>query len=127
MKQGSIMNTERRLTVEITEQKSISTVYFTGIYSFLSITLIKEIIQALIRNQRYKLIFRFEDLTGLDQEAYDYLEWVQGEVSRLGGAVVLICPPDEPQDICNKLKKRYHFLVFPDFEKAREYFIQREF
>jgi len=121
------MEAESRLTVEVTEQKSISTIHFSGTYSPLSITLVKEIIHALIRNHRYKLVLTFEHLGGLNQEAYEFLEWAQSEVSRFDGAIVLLCPPDEFQEICNELEKRYHFLIFPSFEKARDYFIEREF
>lgn len=118
---------ESKLDVEITEQKSISTVYFRGTYGPLSITLMKEMIHALIRNQRYKLILKFDSLGGLDQEAYEYLEWAHKEASRFDGDIVLICPPEEPQEICDNLKQRYSFLIFPNFEEAREHFIEREF
>jgi len=121
------MEAESRFSVEITEQKSISTVHFRGTYGPLNIILLKEMVHALIRNKRYKLIFTFDNLTALDQSAYEFLEWAQNEVSRLDGAIVLICPPAEPQDICNKLKQRYRFLVFAEFEQARSYFIEREF
>lgn len=121
------MEAESRLAVEVTEQKSISTIHFSGTYGPLSITLMKEMIHALIRNERYKLILRFEDLKGLDQKAYEFLEWAQDEVSKFNGAIVLVCPPDKFQEICNELEKRYHFLIFPSFEKARNYFIGREF
>lgn len=121
------MEAGSKLTVEITEQKSISTLHFRGTYGPLSITLMKEMVHALIRNNRIKLIFEFDSLSDLDQSAYEYLEWAHNEVSRLGGAIVLICPPDEFQDICDELRKRYHYLIFPDFEQARDYFISREF
>lgn len=118
---------ESRLSAEVTEQKSISTVYFSGTYGPLSITLMKEMVHALIRNQRYKLILKFDHLEELNQEAYDFLEWAHNEVARMGGVIVLICAPEEPKEICDELKKRYHFLIFPNFEQAREHFIEREF
>jgi len=121
------MEAESRFSVEVTEQKSISTVHFAGTYGPLSLILLKEIVHALIRNKRYKLIFEFDRLEGLDQSAYEYLEWAQKEVSRFDGAIVLICPPSEPHDICNELKQRYNFIIFESFEQAREYFIEREF
>jgi hypothetical protein len=121
------MAAENKLAVEITEQKSITTIHFKGDYGPLSIVLMKEIVNALIRNERLKLIFRFDHLEKLDQEAYGYLEWVHDEVSRLGGAVVLICPQDESLPICSKLKQNYHFLIFPSFRQARAYFVEREF
>ncbi len=121
------MSDERKLAVEITEQKSISTVHFEGTYDPLSIILMKEMINALIRNKRLKLILEFGQLDSLDPSAYDYFAEVQKEVSRLGGAVVIVCPPSEPKDICDKLKQKYGFLMFPSFEEARDYFIGREF
>jgi len=121
------MEAESRLAVEVTEQKSISTIHFSGTYGSLSIILIKEIIHALIRNQRYKLVLTFNHLKELNQEAYDFFEWARNEVSKFGGAIVLICPLGEHQDICDELKKRYNFPIFPNFEQAREYFIEREF
>ncbi|MEW5705865.1 MAG: STAS domain-containing protein [Actinomycetota bacterium] len=121
------MTDERRLKVEITEQKSITTVIFSGKYKPLSIILMREIINALIRNNRLKLIIQFGNLTELDKSAYDYLESVHNEVARLGGSIVLICPSDQPKGICNQLKQKYHFLLFPNFEEARRFFIEREF
>ncbi|MBI4733719.1 MAG: STAS domain-containing protein [Rubrobacteridae bacterium] len=121
------MKAESKLAVEITEQKSISIVYFSGIFGPLSITLLKEMVNALIRNKRYKLILKFNSLSSIDENAYDFLECAHKEVSKQDGAVVLICPPGEHLCICNELKQRYHFLIFQDFEQAREYFISREF
>jgi anti-anti-sigma regulatory factor len=118
---------ESRLAVEITEQKSISTVHFSGTYGPLSITLLKEMVHALIRNKRYKIILKFDHLAGLNEDAYDFLEWAHSEVSKQDGAIVLICPSDEPQQICSELEQRYHFLIFQDFEQARKHFISREF
>lgn len=121
------MEIEHRLIVEVTEQKSISTVYFTGTYGPLSVTLMKEMIHALIRNKRLKLILKFNSLKDLDPSAYDFLEWAHNEAAKLDGAIVLICPSNEQQQICDELKQRYRFLIFPDFEQARAYFIEREF
>lgn len=121
------MEAESRLAVEVTEQKSISTIHFSGTYGPLSVTLMKEIVHALIRNRRYKLILAFDRLEGLNQEAYDFFEWAHDEVSKFDGAIVLLCPTGEPQEICSELEKRYHFLIFLSFEQARNYFIEREF
>ncbi len=121
------MSDERKLAVEITEQKSISTVHFEGTYDSLSITLMKEMINALIRNERLKLILEFGHIENLDPSAYDYLKEAQKEIIRLGGAIVVVCPPSEQRDICDKLKQKYGFLVFSNFEEARGYFIEREF
>jgi anti-anti-sigma regulatory factor len=118
---------ENRLSVEITEQKSISTVHFSGTYGPLSITLLKEMINALIRNKRYRLILKFNHLADLNEDAYNFLERVHEEVSRQGGAIVLICTPDEPKQICSELEQKRNFLIFQDFEQARDYFIGREF
>lgn len=121
------MPEESRLSVEITEQKSISIIHFAGTYGTLSVTLMKEMIDALIRNDRLKLILQFDHLEALDESAYGYLERTHEKVALYGGAIVLVCPPEEPKPICDELKERYKILIFPSFEEAREYFIEREF
>lgn len=118
---------ESRLKVEVTEQKSISTVHFSGSYGTLSITLMKEMVNALIRNNRLKLIFQFDHLEYLNEEAYEYLEKMHKGVARLGGAIILVCPHDGPPEICDELKRRYKFLIFPSFKQARQHFIELEF
>lgn len=121
------MADESKLSVEVTEQKSISTVHFSGTYGPLSVILMKEMVNALVRNHRLKLILQFDHIESLNEEAYRYLEEVHKRVDTLGGAVVLVCQLEQPGHICGELEKRYAFLVFPDFEQARDYFIGREF
>ncbi|HZD61017.1 MAG TPA: STAS domain-containing protein [Anaerolineae bacterium] len=123
----STVPAESRLSVEITEQKSISTVHFGGTYGTLSVILMKEMIDALVRNNRLKLILQFDHLEALDESAYGYLEKIHEKVALYGGAIVVVCPAEESKKICGKLKERYKFLIFPSFEEARGYFIEREF
>ncbi|MHB8840300.1 MAG: STAS domain-containing protein [Candidatus Aquicultor sp.] len=121
------MAEERRLRIEITEQKSITTVLFSGTYDEEDIVLMKEMLNALIRNNRLKLILEFGSLETLNENALDYLGEVHSRVAKLGGSVVLACPSESQQAVCERLKRTYGFLVFSSFDEAREYFIGREF
>ncbi len=121
------MAEERRLKIEITEQKSITTVFFSGTYDEADIVLMKEMLNALVRNNRLKLILEFDSLETLNESAFDYLGEMHGRVAKLGGAVVLACPTESQHEVCEWLKRTYGFLVFRSFDEAREYFISREF
>jgi len=118
---------ERRLKIEITEQKSITTVLFSGTYDEEDIVLMKEMLSALIRNNRLKLILKFNHLEALAEDAFDYLKEMRNRVAQLGGAVVLVCSSEDRQEACDRLKRTYDFLVFRSFDEAREHFIGREF
>ncbi len=121
------MAEERRLRIDISEQKSITTVLFSGTYDEEDIVLMKEMLNALVRNNRLKLILEFDSLETLTKSAFDYLDNIRDRVEKLGGSVVLACPSESQQEVCAHLKRTYGFLVFRSFDEAREYFIGREF